>query len=125
MKKILAWFLLLTWGAIMSFIGLVAALILRLKGYKPTNYKGAMLFEVGYGWGGITLGFVIIVCKDNYESLRAHEFGHVIQNMIFGPLFVVLVAIPSLIRSQYRTYVVNKGIKQYYELPDYDAAWFE
>lgn len=125
MRNLFSWIILLTWGAIMTTIGLVAALVLILLGHKPTFYRGVPLFKVGYRWGGITLGCTIIVCKDDDEGLRSHEFGHVIQNMMFGPLFPFIVAIPSLIRSQYRTYVIDKNIKKCYELPDYDAIWFE
>lgn len=125
MRKLFSWIILLTWGTIMTTIGLIAALVLIILGHKPTSYRGAILFKVGYNWGGITLGSTIIVCKNDDEGLRSHEFGHVIQNMMFGPLFPFIVAIPSLIRSQYRTYVIDKKIKTYSQLPDYDAIWFE
>ena len=125
MKKLFAWILTLTWGGIMTAIGLVAALILMLCGHKPKLYKGVPMFEVGHGWGGVTLGCVIIVCKDNYKSLKDHEFGHVIQNLLFGPFAIFLVDIPSMARYWYREYLVRSGKKKDYQLPDYDAIWFE
>lgn len=55
----------------------------------------------------------------------AHECGHGIQNIIFGPLFPFLVAIPSVIRYWYREVIWRKDRERYFQLPKYDDIWFE
>ena len=132
MKKlgILYWIGQLTWGFIMSFIGLVAALIciIFLKGKIHKNGY-TIIIEVGGNWGGVSLGCISLcggyttTClnEDWFEHTRRHEFGHSLQNLIFGPVFLFLVAIPSLIRYHCRNYRSKKGL----ENKDYDAVWFE
>ena len=48
----------------------------------------------------VSLGRFIFWNKDN----KAHEFGHAIQSLFFGPLYLILIGIPSIIRKVYSTY---------------------
>ena len=134
MKKIvlgiLYWIGQLTWGIIMSLIGLITALIciIFLKGKVHRN-GFTFIVEVGGNWGGINLGCVSLcggyttVCPDEnwFQHTRRHEFGHSLQNLIFGPLFPFIVAIPSAIRYHYQNYRSSKGLPN----KEYDAIWFE
>ena len=132
MKKlsILYWIGQLTWGFIMSFIGLVVALIciIFLKGKIHKNGY-TIIIEVGGNWGGVNLGCISLcggyttVCPDEnwFQHTRRHEFGHSLQNLIFGPVFPFLVAIPSMIRYHYQNYRSKKGLPN----KEYDAIWFE
>lgn len=134
MKKILLgilyWIGQLTWGIIMSLIGLITALIciIFLKGKVHRN-GFTFIVEVGGNWGGINLGCVSLcggyttVCPDEnwFQHTRRHEFGHSLQNLIFGPLFPFIVAIPSAIRYHYQNYRSKKGLPN----KEYDAIWFE
>ena len=134
MKKvflsILYWIGQLTWGIIMSLIGLITALIciVFLKGKVHKN-GFTIIIEVGGNWGGVNLGCISLcggyttVCPDEnwFQHTRRHEFGHSLQNLIFGPLFPFLVAIPSAIRYHYQNYRCKKGLPN----KEYDAIWFE
>ena len=53
---------------------------------------------------------------------RPHEFGHSLQNCLWGPLFPFVIAIPSATRYWYRDISAKKGNKP---TTDYDAVWFE
>ena len=111
-----------TWGIIMTLIGHAAAGILLLLGYRPQKNCYGWIFEVGYGYGGIDLGYISIVCKDSTQYLKDHEFGHSVQNCFFGPLFPFLVAIPSMTRYWYREWRLRTGKGNptgYYDI------WFE
>lgn len=112
-----------TWGAIMSLIGLVAVLVLWIKGYKPQLFHNRIYVEVGHNWGGVSLGCFILVCKEVDYNLLAHEAGHGIQNAIFGPLFPFVIAIPSAIRYWYRYFKYDRQNKK--APTAYDAIWFE
>lgn len=130
MKKVLYWIGQLTWGIVMSLIGLITALIciLFLKGKVHKNGY-TIIIEVGGNWGGINLGCISLcggyttVCPDEnwFQHTRRHEFGHSLQNLIFGPLFPFIVAIPSAIRYHYQNYRNKKGLPN----KEYDAIWFE
>lgn len=133
MKKVLLgiayWIVQLTWGILMNIIGLFATLfcLAFLKGKTHKNGYG-LITEVKGNWGGVSLGAFALCgsynqvdgpCYDPYwyEHTRCHEFGHSIQNMIFGPLFPFVVAIPSAIR--YWLFYFGKLHTEY------DGVWFE
>lgn len=115
----------LTWGLPITLIGLAAAAILLVFGCTPYENSYGWYFQVGRNWGGVNLGIVSIVNKTPSEHTLQHEFGHSIQNCIFGIFFIPFVAIPSMIRYWYRIYLTCIKKISYSELPDYDYAWYE
>ena len=122
-KTILYWFISWTWGFIMTFLGAIVALILIARGHKPKRFHYNIYFEFGEDWGGINLGAFFFVNKGATNCTKAHEAGHGLQNLMFGPLFPFVIGIPSLIRCQWREFIVkHRGVTR---LPDYDAIWFE
>ena len=126
LKRILFYILSFTWGGIMSIIGGLVILCLLPFG-KVHVYHGRIYAAVGEWWGGISLGcfFLCDMYAHNHpdDGTLSHEAGHGLQNCIWGPLFIFVIAIPSLIRSQYLNMkYYSKGI----ECPfDYDDIWFE
>lgn len=113
-----------TWGIIMTAIGMLVAGVLRLAGKKPTKEGPCWCFVVGKNWGGVSLGPVMLMSPANYAAGRTvkHEFGHSLQNCIWGPLFPFVIAIPSAARYWVREFQYNKGTPP---TMDYDAIWFE
>lgn len=41
--------------------------------------------------------FIFINKNDHTEKLRKHEYGHTIQSLILGPLWIFVIGLPSLI----------------------------
>lgn len=119
------WVLSLTWGLVMTFFGAVAAVALLVTGHKPKRFRYLVYFEVGYNWGGFTMGGFCVVDKYASLSLQRHEAGHSLQNILLGPLMPFLVAIPSAVRYWYREYLVKTKKKLRGELPPYESIWFE
>lgn len=72
-----------TWGIVMTLIGHVAAGILLLLGYRPQKNCYGWTFEIGYGYGGIDLGYISIICKDNTQYLKDHEFLAIQFKIVF------------------------------------------
>lgn len=129
-KRILFYSLSFTWGIVLSLPGLfVIAFSACFK--KVHVFHGRLYAVWGENWGGFNLGCFFLCSKRAFEEdeygihTRAHECGHGIQNIIFGPLTVFIVTIPSIIRYWYRESVYRKNPQAYYELPEYDAIWFE
>lgn len=112
-----------TWGLPMNILGMICALILLITGHKPEKNIYGWVFRIGHKWGGVNLGVISIISITSHTGTMIHEFGHSIQNCIFGPFMFVFVAIPSAIRYWYRYWLYYK--KHIYDLPDYDYAWFE
>lgn len=114
-----------TWGLPMTLVGVVVAIVLLLTGYKPKKNIYGYYFEIGEDWGGVSFSFVSVVAKNPSGHILQHEFGHSIQNCIFGIFFIPLVAIPSAIRYWYRRYLNEIRKVPYLDLPPYDSIWFE
>ena len=51
--------------------------------------------------GGVTLGKYIFINQDytDKESVIKHECGHVKQSKILGPLYLIIIGIPSLLHA--------------------------
>lgn len=124
-KKTMYYALSFTWGILMTIVGGCAAAFLTLvKKVKPIKYGPCWCFVYGTGWGGVSLGPVMIMSEGNAKGLHTknHEFGHSLQNCIYGPLFPLIVALPSVCRYNYRNHLEKKGTPP---TTDYDAVWFE
>lgn len=113
-KKILSyvvfWLIQCTWGAIMTTIGAIAALILIIAGYKPKTLGPTVYFEVGENWGGVELGGFFLCSKNSPLDTKYHECGHGLQNLIWGPLMPLVVCIPSAAR--YWLFMFNNQLKR-------------
>ncbi len=59
--------------------------------------------------GGITLGKYIIIGDASYAY---HEFGHTIQSKILGPLYLLVIGLPSIIHAALHKHVCKN--KDYY-----------
>ena len=123
---ILWWLWQLTWGALMTYPGFLvtAFVIIFLKG-KPHKNGYSYIVEIGGNWGGLEIGAVAL-CGHYYindfewfEKTRRHEFGHNMQQLIFGP-FQIFIWIASTIRYWYRriNHIKEKDVP-------YDSVWFE
>ena len=121
-NKSLFYLLSLTWGIPMTFIGFIVAGVLLCAGYKPKRWGGCWYFTVGKNWGGLELGLIFLTDNNNSTHVKNHEFGHAIQNCIFGPFMPFIVCIPSAIRYWYRELRQRKGLKN---KTAYDDIWFE
>lgn len=138
--SIMFWVVSCTWGIIMTTIGAVATVGLNLikvigtwfgKELKIKTHLNGCTFitEVGGNWGGLELG-AFALCgnysednKDWFAHTRKHEFGHAIQHLYMGPLFIFIVAILSAVRYWYKRIMQKRGKK----FPNdwYDSIWFE
>ena len=119
---ILYWIGELTWGLLMNIIGLITALFMLIIGKTPYRIGHTFMLYFGKGWGGLTLGAVIIVSEDCSFSTISHEYGHTVQNLIFGP-FELFIGIASAARYWYRE--IKRKRDPACHLPPYDSIWFE
>ncbi|MBQ3108013.1 MAG: hypothetical protein IJC67_00230 [Clostridia bacterium] len=95
-----------TWGILQTLLGLV--LFLLHRGAKHYTYHGAIITE----WSSrasISLGLFVFVTKEPFFAgklsaypkqelaarLLVHEYGHTVQSLILGPLYLLVMGIPS------------------------------
>lgn len=110
-----------TWGLPLTICGVLVALLLMAAGHRPKRFLLGWCFEIGKGWGGLNLGIVFLCQEGASDDLKCHEFGHSIQNCLFGILTPFAVHIPSAVRYWAHEWKDAHGK----DLPPYDAIWFE
>jgi len=63
---------------------------------------------------GVSLGSFVFWCPDNHPVgarerwTRAHEFGHTVQSRAFGPLYLLIVGLPSVSRAAYSLWCLRR-----------------
>ena len=124
MSKTMFWLLSWTWGFIMTLIGSIVFIVLRIAGYKPYRNQYGWAFEIGENWGGAEIGPYCIVNKNPSQHTLNHEFGHALQNCYLGP-YMLFISLASAARYWYREYLTRIKGKKYSELTSYDGIWFE
>ena len=114
MKKKLSWL----WQAPQNILGWLAYNL--LKGYEICTKEvcgEGIKCKLSAGFpGGITLGDYIIL--GNISHLQ-HELGHTKQSKILGPLYLLIVGLPSLLHAVLHPCVCNN--KDYYHF--YTEKW--
>lgn len=111
-RNILLFFCLCVWVLPQTILGLVvylaACLFNRSWGYSPE--WGVFIFRRFFGSGACFGEWIILEgdlsCVDR-ESVR-HECGHRVQSRILGPLYLLVVGVPSIVRNVYCRLVLSK-----------------
>ena len=83
-----------TWGLLQTVVG--AVLCLTCRGCQRTFHRGAVVTQ----WRreeGLSLGLFIFVPQDGGERLLSHEYGHTLQSLLLGPLYLLVIGLPSVI----------------------------
>ncbi len=98
-----------TWGILQNILGgIVFLLNIKSRHYM---YHGALV-TVWKTKSSVSIGMFVFITeepffydklKDSYtvnelsERLLVHEYGHTIQSLILGPLYLILMGIPSTV----------------------------
>ena len=91
MKRLLYILLQCTWGLPQTLAGAVLFLVfLRSRHFR---YREAVATKWPLA-GGVSLGPFIFV---SHENLCYHEYGHTLQSLMLGPLYLPVVGVPSLV----------------------------
>ncbi|MDO4488129.1 MAG: hypothetical protein Q4B67_03470 [Eubacteriales bacterium] len=88
-----------TWGLPQTLIGAVIFLV-----YAKCRHEcrmGTVATESEKIRGGVSLGLFIFTGKDDLERLFCHEYGHSVQSLILGPLYLPLIGLESFIHSRH------------------------
>ena len=92
--------LLQVWQLPQNLVGLVFGWF--LKGKERFTYiqdvpRNIRFISGDNMFGGISLGHFVYFRKPAYDKLLRHEAGHCRQSQILGPLYLIVVGLPSLL----------------------------
>ena len=66
--------------------------------------------------GAVTLGnYVFVGLNSEYKETVKHELGHTIQSKILGPLYLIVIGIPSITYCGLRRLFPSLRKKNYYD----------
>ena len=72
--------------------------------------------------GAVTLGnYVFVGLTSDYRETVKHELGHTIQSKILGPLYLIVIGIPSITYCGLRRLFPSLRKKNYYNF--YTEKW--
>jgi len=113
MKKALLWL----WQAPQHLLAMVIRKILYMadKVVFEADHHGTIFIGVDVLMG-LSLGNYIFIHRAYGEKVKNHELGHSVQSRRLGPLYLLIIGLPSLIGNIYdRKY--KKGSAWYYKQP--------
>lgn len=88
-----------TWGLSVNLAGLVVFLCCP-KRFPRKRFCNSIVTCLPGNHGGLSLGcfiFLSVHSADESRVLCVHEYGHTIQCLFLGPLYWIVVAVPSVI----------------------------
>ncbi len=116
------------WGLPQNLVGGVFYLYYRLKGCPHFRYQGAF----GVVWtnpsGSMSMGSFLFMHPNwtpENKALLEHEYGHTIQSLFFGPLYLLTVGLPSVLWAglPYFKKLRREGRRGYYTVfPEKQAS---
>jgi hypothetical protein len=73
--------------------------------------------------GAVCLGNLLLVPQNASKELIAHEYGHSLQNLYLGPLYFLLIGLPSFIRACSFSFGLRKSNSPYEYYHCFVEAW--
>lgn len=111
-------FMLYLWQLPQNLVGLIVRLI--FIGEVRHTVAGIQFWHCKSFPGGISLGNMVMI-GSKYELTVRHEYGHQIQSKILGPLYLLVIGIPSLIWAWLYGPVIKDTRNGYYRF--YTEKW--
>ncbi len=98
------------WGIFQTLAGFFV--FLSQSGRTHFVYRSAVVTVWKYR-SSVSLGAFVFV-SDNDRILIAHEYGHCVQSLILGPLYLLAVGLPSIVwAGAFKKLRRKRGISYY------------
>ncbi len=110
-----------TWGLPQTLVGLVMYLAPG-RTCKRGHFRSAFVRE----WkqdAGLSLGMFIFLPRGCQRPLLVHEYGHTVQSLMLGPLYLPVVVVPSLLWAGIPALRRLRARKQYSYYRFYTERW--
>jgi len=87
------------WQFPQTLLALILLLYIKLTGkYSHSEvYKNKIVFWSKNTKWGVSLGEFIFMSIQYHNNITvAHEYGHCVQSLLFGPLYLLIIGLPSI-----------------------------
>lgn len=126
MKNKLYIFIQCSWGFLQTLLG-ACVWLLFCPGNRPEMFHGTLVLR----WKKSTsasLGLFLFLSDTIKEpalfsAMRVHEYGHFIQSLILGPLYLPLVALPSMLWCCVPVFRSWRNSREYSYYSFYTERW--
>ncbi|MDR1868067.1 MAG: hypothetical protein LBQ77_07365 [Treponema sp.] len=90
--------LLFVWQLPQHILGLLLRCLCAGRCRAVKRKGAAVVFFIEHFWGGICLGAYIFIDYTliNDQRILTHEYGHFLQSRMLGPLYLLIVGVPSI-----------------------------
>jgi hypothetical protein len=108
------------WQLPQHLLALCILLILKITKtpyFNNGKINGSTIYRVKNIKWGISLGSYIIISATRNHLTVLHEYGHSIQSLYFGPLYLLIIGLPSItmnILSIVMFYLGNRTVADNY-----------
>ena len=111
-----------TWCLPQTVLGLAAGALAVLAGGRASPFRGATVVRSARlrSLGAVCLGPVILVPDTATTELVRHEWGHFRQHLRLGPLYLLVIGLPSVLHAA-RHARRGGGFPSYFHF--YTEAW--
>lgn len=119
--RIILW----TWCLPQTLLGLLVYIFVKLadKSIEELDYKtGTRLIRTEKLSGGVSLGFFVFsfhyadVGKNwpaAQDRMDRHEWGHTLQGFLLGPLYLLIIGLPSITWAMFGKYRRDMSVSYY------------
>lgn len=106
------------WQLPQNLIGLI--ILLFIKGEFKHKFQDINYYFHDSFPGGISLGNYLILGTNRTQSIK-HEHGHAIQSRMLGPLYLIVIGLPSIIWAWLYGWIIPETKNGYYKF--YTEKW--
>ena len=107
MMKIIFWI----WCFPQMLLGFFVKLFLKAEKKQTIFLATVYTFQYNSWFSGVSLGTdIILPVRASDDVTIHHEYGHCKQSFIFGPLYLLLIGLPSVIRNLWSRLLFKKKI---------------
>jgi hypothetical protein len=126
MKNYLFYFICWTWCLPQSLFGLLLYIFVKLvdKGTIECRYHtGTWLVKMSKLPFNVSLGYFIFTYNTGSENFKTeqHEWGHTLQGFLLGPLYLIVIGLPSFIWAAFFGKYRKENNVSYYSF--YTESW--
>lgn len=101
-----------TWELPQTLLGFILKLMYNV--HKVEEYNNIKLVYLSTARIGISLGRYVLVSKRASITTKRHEYGHCIQSKYLGPLYLIVVGLPSITFNIISSMIGGKFADNYY-----------